>query len=114
MDTGSLGRKAGLYPIRDEFNADGILVKGPTYRTNPIQIFMEPMLTEDGNHNLMELFNKILNGLRDETDGDFMTTYKYTDNPRYIRKYLGLKQAKEILTTISVKDLEMAGKWNGQ
>ena len=34
-----------------------------------------------------------------------MTTYKYTDNPKYIRKYLGLKQVKEILTTVSIKDL---------
>ena len=35
-----------------------------------------------------------------------MTTYKYTNNPKYIRKYLGLKQVKEILTTINIKDLK--------
>ena len=52
------------------------------------------------------LFNRILNDLRCETDGDFMTTYKYTNNPKYIRKYLGLKQVKEILTTINIKDLK--------
>lgn len=106
VDTGSLNGKAGIYSIRDEFGADGIFVKGSTYRTNPIQIFIKPELTVDENRILMELFNKILNDLRDKTGGDFMTTYKYTDNPKYIRKYLGLKQVKEILTTINIKDLK--------
>ena len=106
VDTGSFDGKAGIYHIRDEFDAEGIFVKGPTYRTNPIQIFIEPELTEVENQSLMELFNKILNDLRGKTDGDFMTTYKYTNNPKYIRKYLGLKQVKEILTTINIKDLK--------
>ncbi|MEM4331565.1 MAG: hypothetical protein QXI89_02260, partial [Candidatus Anstonellales archaeon] len=56
-------------------------------------------------YKLMKLFNNILNNLRDKTGSDFMTTYRYADNPKYIRKYLGLKQVKEILTTISIKDL---------
>ena len=34
VDTGSLNGKAGIYSIRDEFGADGIFVKGSTYRTN--------------------------------------------------------------------------------
>jgi hypothetical protein len=106
VDTGSLNGKVGLYSIYDEFKAEGIFVKGQTYRTNPIQIFIEPKLTKNESYNLMRLFNKILNNLRDKTGGDFMTTYKYTDNPKYIRKYLGLKQVKEILTTISIKDLK--------
>ena len=80
-------------------------MNGPTYRTNPIQIFIEPNLTEKESYNLMKVFNNILNYLREKTSGDFMTTYKYTDNPKYIRKYLGLKQIKEILTTINLKDL---------
>ncbi|MGC8608498.1 MAG: N-6 DNA methylase [Thermoplasmata archaeon] len=107
VDTGSLDGKAGLYSIYDEFNADGIFVRGSTYRTNPIQIFIEPMLTKNENRVFMDLFNKNLNELRDRTDSDFMTTYKYTDNPKYIRKYLGLKQVKEILTTVSIKDLDI-------
>ena len=105
VDTGSLNGKAGIYSIRDEFGADGIFVQGSTYRTNPIQVFIEPELSAEESRFLMELFNKILNDLRDKTGGDFMTTYKYTDNPKYIRKYLGLKQVKEILTTVSIKDL---------
>ena len=106
VDTGSLKGKAGLYSIYDEYKTEGIFVKGQTYRTNPIQIFIEPKLTKNESYNLMRLFNNILNNLRDKTGGDFMTTYKYTDNPKYIRKYLGLKQVKEILTTISIKDLK--------
>ncbi|MEM4295771.1 MAG: N-6 DNA methylase, partial [Candidatus Anstonellales archaeon] len=105
VDTGSLNGKAGLYLIYDEFGADGIFVKGQTYRTNPIQIFIEPEITKNESYKLMKLFNNILNNLRDKTGSDFMTTYRYADNPKYIRKYLGLKQVKEILTTISIKDL---------
>ena len=106
VDTGSLDGKAGIYSIRDEFGAEGIFVKGSTYRTNPIQIFIEPELTDGESRVLMDLFNKILNDLRDKTGGDFMTTYKYSDTPKYIRKYLGLKQVKEILTSINIKDLK--------
>jgi hypothetical protein len=106
LDTGSLNGKAGLYSIYDEYKVDGIFVKGQTYRTHPIQIFIEPKLTKNESYNLMKLFNHILNNLRDKTDSDFMTTYKYTDNPKYTRKYLGLKQVKEILATISIKDLK--------
>ena len=105
VDTGSIDGKAGIYSIYEEFKARGIFVNGPTYRTNPIQIFIEPGLTEKESYNLMNLFNSILNSLREKTSGDFMTTYKYTDNPKYIRKYLGLKQVKEIFTTINIKDL---------
>lgn len=110
VDTGSFHGKAGIYSIREEFNADGIFVKPPTYRTNPIQMFIQPELSDAENCSLKGLFNKILNDLRDRTGGDFLTTYKYSDKPRYIRKYLGLKQVKEILTTISLKDLKDANK----
>lgn len=105
VDTGSINGKAGIYSIYDEFKTNGIFVDGPTYRTNPIQIFIEPRLTVKESYILMKLFNNVLNDLRETTSGDFMTTYKYTDNPKYIRKYLGLKQVKEILTTISIKEL---------
>lgn len=105
VDTGSINGKAGIYSIYDEFKTNGIFVDGPTYRTNPIQIFIEPRLTLKESYILMKLFNNVLNDLRETTSGDFMTTYKYTDNPKYIRKYLGLKQVKEILTTISIKEL---------
>jgi hypothetical protein len=106
VDTGSLNGKAGLYLIHKEFNVDGIFVKGQTYRTNPIQLFIEPKLTQKESYNLMLFFNKTLNKLREITGGDFMTTYKYTNNPKYIRKYLGLKQVKELLTTINFKNLK--------
>ncbi len=105
VDTGSITGKVGIYSIYDEFKCNGIFVDGSTYRTNPIQIFIEPVLTEKESYDFMKLFNNILNDLREKTSGDFMTTYKYTDTPKYIRKYLGLKQVKEILTTISIKDL---------
>lgn len=105
VDTGSPHGKAGIYSIQKEFAADGIYVVGATYRTNPIQIFIEPRLSEDENICLMELFNKILNDLRERTGGDFLTTYKYSANPKYVRKYLGLKKVKELLKTISVRDL---------
>ncbi|EQD75640.1 methyltransferase, partial [mine drainage metagenome] len=47
VDTGGVGGKAGLYFIKDIYNVDGIYVSGSTYRTNPIQLFLEPTLTKE-------------------------------------------------------------------
>ncbi len=99
VDTGGLDGKAGLYLIRDIYNADGIYVSGSTYRTNPIQIFLEPTLTKEQSDEIKTLFNAALTKLREMTDSEFMTTYKYSENGKYTRKYLGLSQAKELLET---------------
>lgn len=104
VDTGSNDGRAGLYNIKETFNVDGIFVKGATYRTNPIQVFIEPELNAGESLALMNAFNETLESLREETGGDFMTTYKYSDKPNnYIRKYLGLTQAKKLLETIKIK-----------
>ena len=104
VDTGSKDGMAGLYGIKEIFNVDGIFVSGQTYRTNPIQVFIEPELNYQESLILMNTFNKTLKALREATDGDFMTTYKYSDKPgNYIRKYLGLTQTKKLIETIEVK-----------
>ncbi len=99
VDTGTPGGKAGLYSIRKVFNADGIYVDGNTYRTNPIQVFINPVLSDVESNRLMIAFNDTLNRIRDETDSEFMTTYKYS-NSSYTRKYLGLSQARRLIETI--------------
>ncbi len=100
VDTGRPGGKAGLYSIRKIFNADGIYVDGNTYRTNPIQVFINPVLSDVESNRLMITFNDTLNMIRDETDSEFMTTYRYS-NSSYTRKYLGLSQARRLIETIN-------------
>ena len=100
VDTGSENGKAGLYSIKEVYDADGVYVEGNTYRTNPIQVFIEPRLSEKQMNFVIGNFNKTLNRLREKTDSEFMTTYKYTNNSRYTRKYLGLNQARALLETI--------------
>jgi len=103
VDTGSENGKAGLYYIKEAFGTDGIFVDGNTYRTNPIQVFIKPYLSMEQMQQLQLTFNQKLNELRDITDSEFMTTYKYSDSGKYTRKYLGLLQAKKLLETIDIK-----------
>jgi hypothetical protein len=105
VDTGSDNGRAGLHDIRKEFDADGIVVSGDTYRTNPIQLFIQPDLTREKSMKLMHLFNRKLEKMRSDSDSSFMTTYRYSSNPRYIRKYLGLKQVSAIISSFSLDDL---------
>jgi len=100
VDTGGIEGKAGLYSIQHVFNTDGIFVSGNTYRTNPIQVFIEPTLSTEQSKEIQDLFNRVLNELRESTDSEFMTTYKYNENGKYTRKYLGLSQAKKIIETL--------------
>ncbi len=106
VDTGGIGGKAGLYLIKDAFDADGIFVSGNTYRTNPIQVFIEPTLTRVQSMEIQNHFNAVLNELRERTDSEFMTTYKYSENGKYTRKYLGLSQAKAILETLQPSNIK--------
>ncbi|WP_198014769.1 N-6 DNA methylase [Hippea sp. KM1] len=98
VDTGGFNGRAGLYKIRDVFGVDGILVTKAKYRTHPIQIFLEPQLTQEEQILLMNYFNLMLEYFRSKTDSEFMTTYKYS-NSEYTRKYLGLSQVKKLIQT---------------
>ncbi|MHA1647946.1 MAG: N-6 DNA methylase, partial [Promethearchaeota archaeon] len=55
---------------------------------------------------LKDYFNLTLEYLRnrDITDSEFMTTYKYS-GANYTRKYLGLSQAKKLIETFPIRDL---------
>ena len=106
VDTGGIDGMAGLYFIKDIYNTDGIYVSGNTYRTNPIQVFFEPTLTIEQSNEIKFLFNSVLNDLREKTDSEFMTTYKYSENGKYTRKYLGLNQAKEIIGTLQPSQIK--------
>ncbi|PYB68845.1 methyltransferase [Thermoplasma sp. Kam2015] len=106
IDSGRWDGRAGLYPVRDFFDADGVYVRGQTYRTNPIQIFLRPEIDAKMALKLGKVFNERLEMLRASLDSDFMTTYKYTDSSPYVRKYLGLKHVRNLINTISPADLE--------
>ena len=98
VDTGSTDGRAGLGIIKEHFGVDGIFVSGNTYRTHPIQIFLEPELTYTDQILLRNYFNVILEHFREKLDSEFLTTYKYS-NANYTRKYLGLTQIRGLIET---------------
>ncbi len=104
VDTGSWDGRAGLYFIKENFDVDGIIVTKNTYRTNPIQIFFQTPISVDEQYLLKDFFNLTLEYLREITDSEFMTTYKYS-GANYTRKYFGLSQAKKLIETFPIRDL---------
>lgn len=109
VDTGSFDGRVGLYDIEEEFDVDGVYVSGNTYRTSPIQIFLDPGISHANQQLLKDYFNLVLEYFRNKLDSEFLTTYKYS-NADYTRKYLGLTQARSIIKTfpiIEMKDDEM-------
>jgi hypothetical protein len=104
LDTGSTEGRAGLYFIPEAFGADGIVVTKATYRTHPIQVFIEPRLPLEDLQLLKDYFNLLLEYFRALTDSEFMTTYKYSES-MYTRKYLGLSQAKALIETFPYLEL---------
>ena len=104
IDTGSWDGRAGLYSIKESFNVDGVLVSKNTYRTNPIQIFFQTPISVEEQHILKDYFNLTLEYLRKLADSEFMSTYKYS-GANYTRKYFGLSQAKKLIETFPINDL---------
>ena len=98
VDTGSIDGRAGLGIVKEHFGVDGIYVSGNTYRTHPIQIFLNPELNFNDQLLLRNYFNIILEHFREKLDSEFLTTYKYS-NANYTRKYLGLTQVRGIIET---------------
>ncbi|MFX1274110.1 MAG: N-6 DNA methylase [Promethearchaeota archaeon] len=104
VDKGSLDGRVGLKKIKDEFKVKGIYVSSNTYRTHPIQIFLQPIISEEDQILLMNYFNLILEYYRKELDSEFLTTYKYSD-ATYTRKYLGLTQVRMLIETFPIREL---------
>ena len=111
VDTGSNHGRVGLGIIKADFNVNGILVSGNTYRTHPIQIFFEPQLSLEDQILIKDYFNFILELFREHLDSEFLTTYKYS-NADYTRKYLGLTQTKKLIETFPYKNLTANKKEN--
>ena len=102
VDKGSLNGRVGLRLIEDSFNVKGIYVSSNTYRTHPIQIFLEPIINKEDQLLLMDYFNFILEKFRKELDSEFLTTYKYSD-ATYTRKYLGLTQVRMLIESFPIR-----------
>jgi len=98
VDTGSIDGRAGIGIVKEHFGVDGIYVSENTYRTHPIQIFLNPELSFNDQLLLRNYFNMILEHFREKLDSEFLTTYKYS-NANYTRKYLGLTQVRKIIET---------------
>lgn len=109
VDKGSLEGRVGLNIIQDQFNVDGIYVSGNTYRTHPIQIFLEPEISIEDQYLLKDYFNFMLEQFREQLDSEFLTTYKYS-KAQYTRKYLGLTQARGLIETFPILSLEEDSK----
>jgi len=101
VDTGSITGRVGLFPIKEVYGTDGALVTKAKYRTHPIQVFFTPTLNKKDTELLKSYFNFIIEYFREATDSEFMTTYKYSESS-YIRKYLGLSQAKKVIETFPI------------
>ena len=106
LDTGSVNGRAGIYVVREEFGVDAVIVTSNTYRTHPIHIVFQPQLSVEDQLLVKQYFNTMLEYLRRETDSEFMTTYKYSPRSRYTRKYLGLLQARRLLETLPLLDMD--------
>jgi len=108
VDTGSIDGRAGIGIVKEHFGVDGIYVSENTYRTHPIQIFLNPELSFNDQLLLRNYFNMILEHFREKLDSEFLTTYKYS-NANYTRKYLGLTQVRKIIETFPY-ELEVVKK----
>ncbi|MFX1240187.1 MAG: N-6 DNA methylase [Promethearchaeota archaeon] len=109
VDTGSYNGRVGLGIIAEDFKVDGIYVSGNTYRTHPIQLFIEPEMILNDQKLLKDYFNFILEAFRAKLDSEFLTTYKYSDAD-YTRKYLGLTQARKLIQTFPYSVIDEKSK----
>ena len=105
VDKGSIEGRVGLGIIKENFNVDAIYVSGNTYRTHPIQIFLDPRISIEDQHILKGYFNFILEYFREQLDSEFLTTYKYS-NAAYTRKYLGLTQVRGLIETFPIMKMD--------
>jgi hypothetical protein len=109
VDTGSYDGRVGLGIITEDFKVDGIYVSGNKYRTHPIQIFLEPIITKYDQKLLKIYFNFLLETYREMLDSEFLTTYKYSD-AEYTRKYLGLTRVRSLIETFPITNLNSDDK----
>ena len=109
VDKGSIEGRVGLGIIKENFNVDAIFVSGNTYRTHPIQIFLDPWISIEEQYLLKDYFNFILEHFREQLDSEFLTTYKYS-NAAYTRKYLGLTQVRGLIETFPIMKMYKQSK----
>ncbi|MFX1393067.1 MAG: N-6 DNA methylase [Promethearchaeota archaeon] len=109
VDKGSIEGRVGLGLIEKDFDVKGIYVSSDTYRTHPIQIFLEPQISIEDQLLLRDYFNFMLESFRKKLDSEFLTTYKYS-KADYTRKYLGLTQVRGLIETLPIINLDKPSK----
>ena len=109
VDKGSIEGRVGLGVIEKDFDVKGIYVSSDTYRTHPIQIFLEPQISIEDQLLLKDYFNFMLEAFRKKLDSEFLTTYKYS-KADYTRKYLGLTQVRGLIETLPIINMDKPTK----
>jgi len=101
IDTWKNTWRIWLYDIREDFEADCIVITNwKTYRTYPIQIFLKSHKNVSLDK-LKKYFNETLEHFRDKYDSDFLTTFMYSENSEYVRKFIGLTYTKQLIQTFT-------------
>lgn len=101
IDTWKDNWRIWIYDIRKDYNADCIVITNwKTYRTYPIQIFLnskEKILLDE----LKNYFNNTLEQFREKYDSDFLTTFMYSESSMYVRKFIWLTYTKQLIQTFN-------------
>ncbi|MFX1311852.1 MAG: SAM-dependent DNA methyltransferase [Promethearchaeota archaeon] len=109
VDTGSYNGRVGLSIIKNDYSVKGIYVSGNTYRTHPIQIFLNPIISPQDQQLIKSYFNFMIETFRKKLDSEFLTTYKYSE-AAYTRKYLGLTQTRKLIETLPFIEMNLEDK----
>jgi len=100
IDTGKKDWRIWLYDIREDFWTDCIVITNwKTYRTYPIQIFLENNIEL---YKLKHYFNNTLEYFREKYDSDFLTTFMYSNSSEYIRKFIWLTYTKMLIQSFKL------------
>jgi hypothetical protein len=51
---------------------------------------------------LKKYFNLTLESFREKYDSDFLTTFMYSENAEYVRKFIGLTYTRKLIQTFKI------------
>lgn len=101
IDTWKNNWRIWLYDVRKNYKADCIVITNwKIYRTYPIQIFLDAK-KDIPLDKLKQYFNNTLEDFRKKFDSDFLTTFMYSKNSKYVRKFIWLTYTKQLIQTFN-------------
>ena len=57
---------------------------------------------KDHMEELKNYFNLTLESFRNKYDSDFLTTFMYSENAKYVRKFIGLNYTRKLIQTFKI------------